>query len=85
MKRSISLFPKCSTTTKEEEEEACGNKHTMGGGFGGLGEFGCEYEEGTFFEKSNENKPFFGTFFEKSSPNNPFFLNFYVLAQFHHT
>jgi hypothetical protein len=30
MKRSISLFPKCSTTT-EEEEEACGNKHTIGG------------------------------------------------------
>jgi hypothetical protein len=44
------------------------------GGRGGMGEFGCEYEEGTFFEKSNENKPFFGTFFEKSSPNNPFFL-----------
>jgi hypothetical protein len=28
MKRGISLFPQCSTT---EEEEACGNKHTIMG------------------------------------------------------
>lgn len=82
--KGISFFPECSTTEEEQEqEEACGNKHTIMA-WGLVGRVWLWIWGGTFFEKSNEMSPFFGTFFEKSSPNKPFFLTLYVLTQFHH-
>ncbi len=41
-------------------------------GAAGLGEFGCEYEEGTFFEKSNEISPFLALSLRKVVPITPF-------------